>query len=50
MNTSRACTGDHHDMCDSPRNCTCGCHWLSPLVRGEVDQAVSPSGRVWVRT
>lgn len=40
---------DHCDngQCAACPACDCACHWLNALVNGEVDQIVSPSGRVW---
>jgi hypothetical protein len=48
MTASATCSGERHDRCAGD-GCACGCHWLMPLVRGEVDQVVSPSGRIWAR-
>lgn len=48
MTVSATCNGDRHEWC-AGEGCVCGCHWLMPLVRGEVQEAISPSGRAWIR-
>lgn len=47
---SPACRSDRHEGLCGMDGCACGCHWLMPLARGDVDRAVSPSGRTWMRS